>query len=185
MPFQSQALRAGPNVTNVILQDHCPTPVEHVGIIYDPGAIEWTLDALGRPGPADPAFAPSCIGLARTPGSSVGEDPPAGSAAAPQLRLGARRTLRVRGDRARIAAHCLSEMVPCRGRLEYVSRGIRRGVRSFAIAPGQRVHVSVPLNRAGRRALRSDRRERVRARAILALPGGSATAVRRTVTLRR
>src|SRR5918998_3475973 len=57
-PYRSQALEGA---TNVVLQDRCPEDVvEHVGIVYDPVALRWTLDALGRPGPAEPAFVPLC-----------------------------------------------------------------------------------------------------------------------------
>jgi triacylglycerol lipase len=61
-PVASQALH-GPaeRVTNVVLQDRCPLdPVEHVGMPYDPVAYQWVVNALSRPGPADPAFAPLC-----------------------------------------------------------------------------------------------------------------------------
>src|SRR5919201_4236283 len=61
-PYTSQAL-SGATVTNVVLQKRCPDDVtDHVGIIYDPVALQWTLNALGRPGPADPAFRPACGG---------------------------------------------------------------------------------------------------------------------------
>ena len=57
-PYRSQALEGA---TNVVLQDRCPEDVtDHVGIIYDPIALQWVLNALGRPGPADPAFVPEC-----------------------------------------------------------------------------------------------------------------------------
>src|SRR3954449_2596129 len=59
-PYTSQAL-TGSTVTNVVLQDRCPEDItDHVGIIYDPIALQWALNALGRPGPADPAFRPLC-----------------------------------------------------------------------------------------------------------------------------
>jgi triacylglycerol lipase len=68
-PYRSQAL-AGPQATNVVLQDRCPAdPVEHVTIPYDPVALQWMLDALGRPGPANPAFEPDCSG------ATFGHDP--------------------------------------------------------------------------------------------------------------
>jgi triacylglycerol lipase len=72
-PYQS-AFLAGPaeRVTNVTLQDRCPADqTEHLGIQYDPVAIQWVLAALGRPGPADPEFAPDCsgVGLASFPDS--------------------------------------------------------------------------------------------------------------------
>jgi pimeloyl-ACP methyl ester carboxylesterase len=67
-PYKSQAL-SGSTVTNVVLQDRCKEDVtDHVGIIYDPIALQWVLNALGRPGPADPAFRPLCTdGLADSP----------------------------------------------------------------------------------------------------------------------
>src|SRR3954447_11309078 len=59
-PYTLQAL-TGSTVTNVVLQDRCPEDItDHVGIIYDPIALQWALNALGRPGPADPAFRPLC-----------------------------------------------------------------------------------------------------------------------------
>jgi triacylglycerol lipase len=59
-PYQSQAL-AGDTVTNVVLQNRCPTDLtEHLGIIYDPVALQWVVNALGRDGPADPGFRPRC-----------------------------------------------------------------------------------------------------------------------------
>lgn len=64
-PYQSQALDGA---TNVVLQDRCPEDVtDHVGIVYDPIALQWALDALGRPGPADPAFVPTCEPPNQTP----------------------------------------------------------------------------------------------------------------------
>ena len=61
-PVSSQAL-AGPAsvVTNVVVQDKCPgDQIEHIALPYDPVALQWVENALGRPGPADPAFAPTC-----------------------------------------------------------------------------------------------------------------------------
>jgi triacylglycerol esterase/lipase EstA (alpha/beta hydrolase family) len=58
-PYTSQALSGA---TNVVLQDRCPLdPVEHVTIQDDPVAAQWVLNALGRRGPADPAFRPRCL----------------------------------------------------------------------------------------------------------------------------
>jgi pimeloyl-ACP methyl ester carboxylesterase len=63
-PYRSQAL-AGDHATNVILQDRCPAdPFEHVTIVGDPVALQWAINALGRPGAADPAFKPDCSGFA-------------------------------------------------------------------------------------------------------------------------
>jgi triacylglycerol lipase len=64
-PYRSAFLPATADgrVTNVLLQDRCPNDIsEHLAIQGDPIAIQWVLDALGRPGPADPAFRPSCTG---------------------------------------------------------------------------------------------------------------------------
>jgi alpha-beta hydrolase superfamily lysophospholipase len=61
-PYQSQAL-SGPSsqVTNVVLQNRCPFDIsEHLTIPDDPVALRWVLNALGRSGPADPSFRPSC-----------------------------------------------------------------------------------------------------------------------------
>lgn len=61
-PYLSAYLEPGPRTTNVTVQDRCPLDVtEHLGIIYDPVALQWVMDALGRPGPADPAFRPRCL----------------------------------------------------------------------------------------------------------------------------
>jgi triacylglycerol lipase len=58
-PYTSAFLDSG---TNVLLQDTCPNDlVEHLSIIVDPVALQWVENALGRPGPADPAFVPRCV----------------------------------------------------------------------------------------------------------------------------
>jgi hypothetical protein len=63
-PYRSQAL-AGDHATNVILQDRCPAdPFEHVTLVGDPVALQWAINALGRPGAADPGFKPDCTGFA-------------------------------------------------------------------------------------------------------------------------
>jgi triacylglycerol lipase len=60
-PFTSAFLAAGPNTANILLQDACPADVvDHQFIPDDRVALRWTLQALGRPGPADPAQPPSC-----------------------------------------------------------------------------------------------------------------------------
>jgi triacylglycerol lipase len=60
-PYTSAFLPAGPRTTNVLLQDDCPLDaVEHLGIIYDPVALRWIENALGRAGPADRGFKPTC-----------------------------------------------------------------------------------------------------------------------------
>jgi triacylglycerol lipase len=61
-PYTSAFLKPGPRTTNVLLQDRCPLDLaEHLGIIYDPVALRWVQNALGRPGPAAPGFRPSCL----------------------------------------------------------------------------------------------------------------------------
>ena len=61
VPYTSGYLDPGPRTTNVRLQDACPLDVtDHLGISYDPAAIQWVEHALARPGPADPGFRPAC-----------------------------------------------------------------------------------------------------------------------------
>ena len=50
------------NHQNLTLQDACPNDTaEHLRIAYDPPAIAITRNALGRDGPANPAFRPRCV----------------------------------------------------------------------------------------------------------------------------
>jgi triacylglycerol esterase/lipase EstA (alpha/beta hydrolase family) len=61
VPYTSAYLAEGPRTTNVTVQDLCPADLaEHVFIPMSRTAIAVTLDALGRRGPADPAFKPAC-----------------------------------------------------------------------------------------------------------------------------
>ena len=61
VPYTSAFLADGPRTTNVTIQDSCPADsAEHVFIPMSRTAIQWALDALTRPGPADPAFRPDC-----------------------------------------------------------------------------------------------------------------------------
>jgi triacylglycerol esterase/lipase EstA (alpha/beta hydrolase family) len=71
-PYRSAFLpREGGRVTNVLLQTRCPGDLsEHVSISYDPVAIQWVLNALGRRGRADPRFRPDCLGLGTLLGGS-------------------------------------------------------------------------------------------------------------------
>jgi triacylglycerol lipase len=60
-PYLSAYLAPGKKTTNITLQDLCPADLsEHVLIPTDPVAIQLVLNALGRKGPADPAFRPAC-----------------------------------------------------------------------------------------------------------------------------
>lgn len=71
-PYQSAFLPATENVQDVTLQDQCPTDLtDHIGIIYDPVAIQDVVAALANnghtatplPGPAcPPAVAPLISG---------------------------------------------------------------------------------------------------------------------------
>jgi triacylglycerol lipase len=62
VPYTS-AFLSGPRsrVTNITIQDACPADfVTHLGIPSDPIALQWIENALGRKGPANPAFTPTC-----------------------------------------------------------------------------------------------------------------------------
>ena len=62
LPYTS-AFLTGPRarVTNITLQGRCPSDtVGHLGITSDPVALQWVENALGRDGPANPAFVPVC-----------------------------------------------------------------------------------------------------------------------------
>jgi triacylglycerol lipase len=60
-PYTSAFLKPDRNVTNKLLQDSCPVDVsDHVGVAYDPVALRFVENALGRVGPADPAYNPGC-----------------------------------------------------------------------------------------------------------------------------
>ncbi len=57
-PYRNAFLPAAPNVENILLQNQCSTDfTEHLGIIYDPIALQDVMNALG---PDDPTFRPSC-----------------------------------------------------------------------------------------------------------------------------
>jgi triacylglycerol lipase len=155
-PYQSQAL-AGPQATNVVIQDRCPTdPVEHVAITYDPVALQWTLDALGRPGAADPAFVPDCTGLAAGRGTARP------GAAAPRFVLDKR--LHRRGLRVALRGRCAGPTGSVStGRVELL-RGTHRIVaRTFSVPASRRMTFHA---RARRGALH--------ARAVTLQPGGGA-----------
>jgi triacylglycerol lipase len=64
VPYESAFLEPGPRTTNVLLQERCPGDLtEHISITYDPVALDWIENALGRRGPADRGFEPSCSPL--------------------------------------------------------------------------------------------------------------------------
>ena len=61
-PYRSAYLEPGPRTTNVTVQDRCPLDfTEHLGIIYDPVALQWVINALERAGAAAPNFRPRCL----------------------------------------------------------------------------------------------------------------------------
>jgi triacylglycerol esterase/lipase EstA (alpha/beta hydrolase family) len=54
----SNAFLTGAGAQNILLQDQCPTDfTEHLGIIYDPVALQDVMNALG---PDSPSFRPVC-----------------------------------------------------------------------------------------------------------------------------
>jgi triacylglycerol lipase len=80
-PYESEFLpgTADGRVTNVLLQDACPSdPTDHIGITDDPVALQWMLDALGRPGPAAADFKPDCSGAAVATFPDSSSVPPGG-----------------------------------------------------------------------------------------------------------
>ena len=121
-PYTSQALAGA---TNVVLQDRCPEDVtDHVGIIYDPIALQWAMNALERPGPADPAFVPLC--------SDAAPSPPA-----VRLRRSPARAL-VRRRRRRAGRRASATVGRCAGRLMVRDRARRLGSAPVDLAPARR-----------------------------------------------
>jgi len=56
----TNAFLSGPNVTNILLQDQCPSdPVGHIGIFLDSPALQNVMNQLG---PNTPGFRPVCSG---------------------------------------------------------------------------------------------------------------------------
>lgn len=156
-PYRSQALEGA---TNVVLQDRCPEDVtDHVGIIYDPIALQWTLNALARPGPADPAFVPLCsdAAAARLPFAFV-----------------ARRRASLRGETAGVRVLCTAAVGGCAGRVMVRDRARRLGTAPFDLAPDTTRTIHVPLRR--------EPRGRATATVVTLQPGGY---VKATLRLRR
>jgi triacylglycerol lipase len=191
-PYRSQAL-AGDHATNVILQDSCPAdPTDHVGIVGDPIALEWTVDALERPGAANPRFQPDCSGktYGRDPdapgagGGSHGGPPAAGAPL--RVRL-ARRAPAVRRRRAGIRLICEGPRgAVCAGRLELRRSHPKRryGARNFRLRTGTAKTLRVRLSRTATRSLARRHRLAVRARALLPRPGGGIAVASRHYRLR-
>ena len=152
-PYESQAL-SGSTVTNVVLQKRCPDDItDHVGIIYDPVALQWTLNALGRTGPADPALKPICGGAIVS--------------AAPTMFPGSA-TPKIRHRRAAARVVCTGVVGRCAGRLVMRDRHGRLGAKNLDIAVG---HGKTARFHIGRRPAR-----RVTVKVLTLQPGGWVTA---------
>ncbi|MEO7351196.1 MAG: hypothetical protein ABIR34_07460 [Marmoricola sp.] len=60
-PYTSGYL-SGASTTNIRLQSKCPLDLSvHLLIPMDGPAIRLVLNALGRQGPANPSYQPSCL----------------------------------------------------------------------------------------------------------------------------
>ena len=159
-PYRSQALEGA---TNVVLQDRCPEDItDHVGIVYDPIALQWVMNALGRPGPADPAFVPECTDAAasRLPFAFV-----------------ARRRANVGGDDAGVRVACTAAVGRCTGRVMVRDRARRLGTAPFDLAAGSARTIDVPLSR--------EPRGRAKATVVTLQPGGYVKATLRLRASRR
>jgi hypothetical protein len=145
-PYRSQALEGA---TNVVLQDRCPEDItDHVGIIYDPIALQWVMNALGRPGPADPAFVPLCSD--------------AGPSSLPFAFVARRRA--AIGDDAGVRVACTAAVGRCTGRVQVRDRARRLGTAAFDLASGTTRTIHVPLKR--------EPRGRATATVVTLQPGG-------------
>ena len=179
----------------MILQDKCPNDAfEHVTIVGDPVAIQWTVNALERPDAANPRFEPDCTGATYgrdpdMPSAGAGSGSQAGPpAAGRQLRVTlARRARAVKRRRAGIRLSCDGPRgAICAGRLELrrTRPGRRYGARSFRLRTGSTRTVRVRLSRSGARSLARRDRLAVRARALLPRPGGGVAVSSRRYRLR-
>jgi pimeloyl-ACP methyl ester carboxylesterase len=146
-PYKSQALEGA---TNVVLQQRCREDVtDHVGIIYDPIALQWTLNALDRAGPADPNFVPTC------------SDRLAGG---PPFLFATQQPLHAGKHRATIRLRCNGDFGRCAGRIVLRDRRGRLGGEDVSIAAGSTRTVRLKV---GRRSAR-----RAIARVLTFQPGG-------------
>jgi pimeloyl-ACP methyl ester carboxylesterase len=150
-PYRSQALKGA---TNVVLQDRCPADiVEHVGIVNDPVALQWVLNALGRTGPADPAFRPTCSDKV--------------SDALPFAFPGARKP-RVKGSTARVRVACTGTVGRCIGRVLLRDRRGRLARKAMNMRVGRTRTLALGLRRTPAR--------RVTVKVLTLQPGGFVTA---------
>jgi triacylglycerol lipase len=139
-PYRSQALEGA---TNVVLQDRCSEDItDHVGIVYDPIALEWTLNALGRPGPADPAFVPTCAERVQPFSVPVAFVTP-----------GQRRARGARNVAIRLG--CQGGTGRCAGRLVLRDRRGRLASKAVDIAVNESETFRLRLRRAPRRGFRA------------------------------
>jgi pimeloyl-ACP methyl ester carboxylesterase len=151
-PYQSQAL-TGDTVTNVVLQDRCAGDhTEHVGIIYDPVALQWARNALLRSGPANPDFVPDCSGTSTGDDPSLSHDTRSASIA-PHLALrGA--SLRVTpGGSVAVPVRCVAAAgKTCSGLLVVRAGRAVAATRSFSLPAGRATRLTVHLGPRARRA---------------------------------
>jgi pimeloyl-ACP methyl ester carboxylesterase len=151
-PYQSQAL-SGDSVTNVVLQDRCAGDhTEHVGIIYDPVALQWTRNALLRAGPANPDFVPDCSGATTGDDPALAHDTRSASIA-PHLEL---RGASIRlGPNGRIAVpvRCVAAAgKTCRGVLVVRAGGRLAATRAFSVPASRATRLTLHLGSRSRRA---------------------------------
>jgi pimeloyl-ACP methyl ester carboxylesterase len=162
-PVASQAL-SGDTVTNVLVQDRCPhDPTEHLGIIYDPVALQWARNALLRAGPANPAFQPDCTGLTlgTDPGGGAGGGGTAGAAQPSRLKphlTVLSRTLRIHRGWVTARVRCDGPSgTACRKRLALRSRGRTLASNVARLRAGHAGKVGLRLRRGSSRILRTRR----------------------------
>jgi hypothetical protein len=166
-PYDSEFLptTADGRVTNVLLQDKCPgDTVEHAAFPADKVAVQWMLNAFGRPGPADPRFTPDCSGAALATFPDSDSVAAAGSGRARRARLSFARvahltvnrrrlrlllqgngvrvrrvrvTLRAGGPRGRVVAHSARFTIVRRHHLTLRLGRALAGARYWAIAGGR------------------------------------------------
>ena len=169
-PYQSQAL-AGDRATNVVLQDRCPAdPFEHVTIVGDPVALQWAVNALERPGAANPNFVPDCTGLTygHDPDGTDGAGRPPAAGAPLRVKLG-RRATKVKRGRAGIRVKCSGPVgAVCDGRLE-----ARRKAKTFRVPAGKTRVLRMRVGKA----------RRVQVRALMPRPGGGVQVAKRRYRL--
>lgn len=62
LPYTSAELKGDTSqVTNVTVQDKCPdSTINHLELAFTAVPLQWAVNALERPGPADPGLQPTC-----------------------------------------------------------------------------------------------------------------------------